>query len=147
MVAALRATAMIAYSKYLLDNGGSSAVSDTIWPVIQNDLSYVGQYWNTTGFDLWEEVKGSSFFATAAQYRALIEGASLANSISKSCDACDVAPQILCFLQDFWNGNHIVSNINTDTQRSGKGMEYILAKSVRVEFESWLQGDMFVNHR
>src|SRR5438045_9124198 len=30
------------------------------------------RYWNSTGYDLWEEVLGSSFFTIAAQHRALV---------------------------------------------------------------------------
>jgi glucoamylase len=51
---ALRATAMIAYAQYLLGKGNSSAVTNIIWPIVQNDLSYVSSNWNQTGFDLWE---------------------------------------------------------------------------------------------
>ena len=59
---------------------------------------------NDTGFDLWEEVSGSSFFTVASQYRALIEGSALAADIGASCSACDsIAPQVLCFLQSFWS--------------------------------------------
>lgn len=42
---ALRATALISYSKWLINNGYSSTASSIVWPVIQNDLSYVSQYW------------------------------------------------------------------------------------------------------
>lgn len=42
---ALRATALIAYSKWLIANGYSSTASSLIWPIIQNDLSYVTEYW------------------------------------------------------------------------------------------------------
>lgn len=42
---ALRATALIAYSKWLIANGYTSTVTSLVWPVIQNDLSYVAQYW------------------------------------------------------------------------------------------------------
>jgi glucoamylase len=68
---ALRATALITYSKWLINNGYSSTASSLVWPIIQNDLSYVTEYWNQTGYDLWEEVDGSSFFTVAAQHRAL----------------------------------------------------------------------------
>lgn len=34
----------------------------------------MGQYWNRKSFDLWEEVNGTSFFTTAVQYKALVEG-------------------------------------------------------------------------
>lgn len=124
---ALRATALIAYSRWLIANGRQSNVSASIWPIIANDLSYVGQYWNRTGFDLWEEVDGSSFFTTAVQHRALVEGQALAEQIGKSCPACiSQAPQVLCFLQSFWNGAFITSNINTQSSRNGRDANSIL---------------------
>jgi hypothetical protein len=45
------------YCNYLLGKGQKSMVKNTIWPIILNDLKYVGQYWNQTGYDLWEEVR------------------------------------------------------------------------------------------
>ncbi|KAL8831792.1 MAG: hypothetical protein Q9170_005149 [Blastenia crenularia] len=124
---ALRATALIAYSRWLLSHGGESSVSTVIWPIISNDLDYVGQYWNETGFDLWEEVRGSSFFTTAMQHRALVEGQALAEQIGKACTSCkSQASQILCFLQAFWNGEFIVSNINNKNGRNGRDANSIL---------------------
>ncbi|KAA6413885.1 MAG: glycoside hydrolase family 15 [Lasallia pustulata] len=104
---ALRATALIAYSRWLIANGYTSTVSPITWHIIQNDLAYVEQYWNKTGFDLWEEVDGSSFFTIAVQHRAL-------------------APQILCFLQSFWNGGSILANINDNNARSGEDANTLL---------------------
>ena len=116
---ALRATALIAYGNYLASNGGESTVKSNIWPIVQNDLNYVAQYWNQTGYDLWEEVQGSSFFTIAAQHRALVEGSTFAQSLGESCDGCDSqAPQLLCFLQDFWNGTAVISNL-ANNGRSG----------------------------
>lgn len=66
---ALRALALIDYSKWLVNNGYTSTAQSIVWPIIKNDLAYTAQYWNQTGFDLWEEVQGSSFFTTAAQHR------------------------------------------------------------------------------
>ena len=123
----MRATALIAYSKYLQANGKGSNVANYTWPIIQNDLAYVGQNWNQTGFDLWEEVSGSSFFTIAVQHRALVEGASFASSIGQSCAACtSQAPEILCLLQSFWNGQYITSNINGNSGRNGKDANSIL---------------------
>ena len=42
---ALRAIALIEYSHWLLDQGEHNKVSEVIWPIIANDISYVGQYW------------------------------------------------------------------------------------------------------
>jgi glucoamylase len=126
---ALRAIAMIAYSKWLVANGYTSTATGLVWPVIRNDLAYVAQYWNMTGFDLWEEVQASSFFTVASQHRALVEGSALAKSLGTSCTACDaIAPQVLCFLQSFWSpsGGYTMANINGNGGRSAKDANVIL---------------------
>ena len=123
---ALRATALIAYSRWLISNGGSSFVTSVTWPIISNDLNFIGQYWNYTTYDLWEETLGSSFFTTAVQHRALVEGNALAEQIGQTCPSCGQAPQILCFLGSYWNGNHIAGNQNEDNQRSRKDLNTIL---------------------
>ncbi|KAH8427554.1 glycoside hydrolase family 15 protein [Aspergillus melleus] len=115
---ALRASALIAYGNSLIAKDKKSQAQDNIWPIVQNDLAYVGQYWNESTFDLWEEVQGSSFFTTAAQHRALVEGNAFAEALGQTCDSCSVAPQILCHLQDFWSGSAVISNIPT-SGRSG----------------------------
>lgn len=125
---ALRATALIAYSRWLLNHAGTSMVTSVIWPIVSNDLDYVAQYWNQTTFDLWEETNGSSFFTTAVQHRALVEGNTLAGQMGKSCTGCaSQASQILCFLQSYWNGQYILANINGNNGRSSKDVNTILA--------------------
>lgn len=129
---ALRAIAMIAYSRAIMATSGENNITihDVIWPIVSNDLNYVAQYWNQTGFDLWEEVNGSSFFTTAVQYRALIEGSSFARLVNETCDGCtSQAPNALCFLQDFWDGTSITSNINLQGNypRTGLDCNSILA--------------------
>jgi glucoamylase len=142
---ALRATALITYSKWLVNNGYSSTASSLVWPIIQNDLSYVTQYWyleilsnssllliiqrNETGFDLWEEVDGSSFFTIAAQHRALVEGSALATLLGQSSTTyASQAPQVLCFLQSFWSSSegYIIANINENNGRTGKDANTLL---------------------
>lgn len=84
---------------------------------------------NNTGFDLWEEVQGSSFFTVAAQHRALVEGAALATQLGKSCTYCtSQAPQVLCFLQSFWSTSQgfILANINENNGRTGKDANTLL---------------------
>lgn len=117
----LRATAMIGYANWLVDNGYTSTALNVVWPVIQNDLAYVAQYWNSTGYDLWEEVSGSSFFTTSAQHRALVDGAALATALGTSCSACTtIAPQILCFLNSYWQSSAGYVVVNTQSGRTGK---------------------------
>lgn len=50
---ALRATAMIAFGRWLIDNGYTNTATSIVWPIVRNDLYYVAQYWNQTGYDLW----------------------------------------------------------------------------------------------
>lgn len=123
---ALRATALITYGNWLLKMGNEWDVKEArekVWPVVENDLNYVAQYWNQTGFDLWEEVSGSSFFTTAVQHRALVAGAAFAQKLDKSSYNYDSQiPNILCFLQQYWNGKYVVANMNlqsSQNKRSG----------------------------
>ncbi|OJD26724.1 hypothetical protein ACJ73_01894 [Blastomyces percursus] len=123
---ALRATAMISYARWLVANGHAETVKTIVWPVVQNDLSYVAQFWSSSGFDLWEEVDSMSFFTTAVQHRALVEGARLARDIGHRCPSCESqSPQILCYMQNYWTGSYI--NSNTGGGRSGKDVNSILA--------------------
>jgi glucoamylase len=124
---ALRAIAIMTYSNHLIQQGDQERVKDVIWPVIANDLAYTGQYWNQTGFDLWEEVSGTSFFTTLNQYRSLVEGGRLASALGLSCPACEQAPNILCFLQTYWNGAYLVANTNTNIARTGIDANTMLA--------------------
>lgn len=48
-----------------------------------------------------------------------MEGAKLASALGVTCTGCDQAPNVLCFLQSFWNGKYITANINVDDGRSG----------------------------
>ncbi|MCJ1313723.1 hypothetical protein MMC25_007403 [Agyrium rufum] len=124
---ALRAITLMNYINYLAKSTQFNAAVTTVWPIVINDLNYVGQYWNQTGFDLWEEVSGSSFFTIQNQWRALVQGSQVAKTLNQTCDSCDSqAPEVLCFLQSFWNGQYVVSNINTETERSGHDTNSIL---------------------
>ena len=124
----LRATALILYANWLLSNGGRAQALGKVWPVIAKDLAYTVKYWNQTGFDLWEEVNGSSFFTLSASHRALVEGAALAEELGQACNGCaDSAPKILCFVQSFWKNGYIDSNINVNEGRTGKDANSILS--------------------
>lgn len=125
---ALRATAMTAYARYLMSKGQSSTATSIILPMVQNDLSYVSQFWNFSSFDLWEEIGSSSFWTTAVQYRALVEGSALAKQLGSSCPNCDSqAPLALCFLQSYWTGSY--ARANTGGNRSGKDVNTILTST------------------
>jgi glucoamylase len=97
---ALRSTAIIAYANWLLENGNTTYVNDTLWPVIALDLQYVSGYWNQSTFDLWEELDSSSFFTAAVQHRMLREGVTLGNTLGFDvAEFAEQADNVLCFMQ------------------------------------------------
>lgn len=120
---ALRATVFIKLCQVLIAKGEKSIAKSIYWPLILNDLKYVGQYWNDTGYELWEEVHGTSFFTLNAQHRALTSGGLLAKELCVPCEPCGQAPEIACLLQHFWNGTggYITADVNRNqiTTRSG----------------------------
>ncbi|KAJ9644184.1 hypothetical protein H2204_001535 [Knufia peltigerae] len=121
---ALRATTFMNLAPVLFNLNETDIFLKIYWPLILNDLNY-------TGFDLWEEVRGSSFFTISAQHRALAQGAILAQKLNTTCGPCKQASQVLCFLQsNFWNesGKYLVADINVnELSRSGINSDLILA--------------------
>ena len=109
---------------------------------ISNDLNYVGEYWNQTTYDLWEEAPGSSFFTLQSQYRALAQGSQLASKLELNCPSCDSqAAEILCFLRSFWNGSTFVANINTGVERSGIDLNILLGALVAFDTNATCHGE------
>ncbi|KAJ7069525.1 glucoamylase [Mycena amicta] len=125
---ALRSTAIISYANWLLKNTSASNVLNTLWPTIKLDLDYVVANWNSTGFDLWEEISSSSFFTTAVQHRSLREGAALATALGQDATTYTTqAANVLCFLQSYWNPTGGYITANTGGGRSGKDANTALA--------------------
>ncbi|GAW05591.1 glycoside hydrolase family 15 protein [Lentinula edodes] len=126
---ALRSTALITWANYLLSEGNTSYVTDTLWPIIENDLNYVSSNWNQSTYDLWEEIFSSSFFSTAVQHRALRQGTTLARAIGQTSFASSYGNQadfLLCFLQSYWNPTGYMT-ANTGGGRSGIDANSVLA--------------------
>ncbi|KAG9000988.1 hypothetical protein FRB90_011698, partial [Tulasnella sp. 427] len=128
---ALRAIAMMRYVNWLLNNSGSTEAA-TIWTYIKLDLDYVASNWGSTGYDLWEEVSGNSFFTTAVQHRSMREGAKLATALGDTTRASTYTTQagsLLCYLQNYWSSSngYIISNLNANNGRSGLDTNSILA--------------------
>ncbi|KAA8909862.1 Six-hairpin glycosidase-like protein, partial [Sphaerosporella brunnea] len=115
---AIRATVLIKFASVLLDAGETSYKKDPSQTVIKNDLEYVANYWQVSGFDLWEEVQGQHFFNYMVQQRALIEGAELATRLGDTGAATwynQQAAAIKAALPSFWSSNrgYLISTLNT----------------------------------
>ncbi|KAJ3509159.1 hypothetical protein NLJ89_g5372 [Agrocybe chaxingu] len=129
---ALRATALTTYANWLIQNSNTSFVTSNVWPVLKLDLDYVASNWNQTGFDLWEEVSSSSYFTTAAQHRALREGAALASAIGQTSVVSGYTTQAdntLCFMQSYWNPSAGYMTANTGGGRSGRDANAMLSSN------------------
>ncbi|KAG6827334.1 hypothetical protein H0H92_012183 [Tricholoma furcatifolium] len=132
---ALRSTALITYANWLLDHSNETYVVEKVWPVVKLDLDYVTDRWNLSGYDLWEEVSGASFFTSSVQHRSLRQGVTLAQRIGQANATTNWSTQadnILCFLQPllrlrdidvavqtFWNPTGLHITANTNGGRSG----------------------------
>ncbi|KAF8674926.1 1,4-alpha-D-glucan glucohydrolase [Rhizoctonia solani] len=145
---ALRATTFITFANDQLGKNKKSYVQ-SIWPAIKLDLDYVAQFWNAqSGYDLWEEVYGSSFFTLAASHRSLRQGAALATKLGYAPLAKTYTTQaanVLCFLQSFWDptGSYIISNINSADGRTGLDVNSILTSVHNFDPEAGCDGDTF----
>jgi glucoamylase len=125
---------MITFANHLISQQNTTYVRNTLWPFILLDLNYVSSNWNSTGFDLWEEVNGASFFTTAVQHRALREGIALATALGDPASTVSTwttqASNIFCFLQSYWSSSSgfIVANVNPGNGaiRSGKDCNTVL---------------------
>ncbi|KAI9837191.1 MAG: Glucoamylase, intracellular sporulation-specific [Sclerophora amabilis] len=97
--------------------------------VIKADLEYVSHYWQSPGFDLWEEVDGLHFFTAMVQIKALKEGASLALAFGDEGAAAWYDEQhsaMLIFMEQFQDveKGRIRSTLNSS--RSGLDCSVIL---------------------
>ncbi|CAE6345427.1 unnamed protein product [Rhizoctonia solani] len=144
---ALRSTTFITFVNDQLKKGKKSYVQ-SVWPAIQLDLDYVAQFWNASGYDLWEEVYGSSFFTLAASHRSLRQGAALATKLGYSSLASKYTTQavnVLCFLQSFWDtsNSYIISNLNSVNVRTGLDVNSILTSVHQFDPEAGCDADTF----
>ena len=74
----------------------------------------------------------------------MAQGVQVATTLAQNCSSCvSQAPEVLCFLQSFWNGEYIISNINVDNGRSGKDSNTILGPIANFDIEASCDGPTF----
>ncbi|SAM84642.1 related to Glucoamylase precursor [Ustilago bromivora] len=111
---ALRASSLMAFAKRIGLN--DPFTTSTLYQanlnggsIIKNDLEYVAHNWQSSSFDLWEEVQGTHFFNLMVQYRSLIDGAKFATSMNDPGAATyynQQAAAIKSKLQSFWDSSN-----------------------------------------
>jgi len=112
---ALRAMAMAKWGNILLDSGHDSDAKTTIWPLIKFDLEWVTENWESTGCDLWEEVRSDDFFFNRMAFiYCLNAAADFADRIGESLGSSyrSVADDIKAVVTKHWNGNYLYESEN-----------------------------------
>lgn len=75
--------------KVFIDENQDQSIIDMLYSfsndsLIKSNLEYISQHFTEPSFSAWEEVRGSHFFRSCVQRRALYEGAELANAFGDS---------------------------------------------------------------
>jgi len=65
---ALRAMALSKWGMILQGAGKGSQATSDVWPLVEHDLEWVTQNWDSEGCDLWEEVRSKNFYFNRAGY-------------------------------------------------------------------------------
>jgi len=126
---AIRANTLIRLANVWLAEGKEDWVRQYLYnfsnsSLVKQDLEYVSKNWRNTSFELWEELKGHHFHTRRVQYRALREGAELANRLGDPkaaqwywMQAMDMEPEI----DRHWNGS---KKILVSTLDREDGLDY-----------------------
>eukprot|EP01059_Diplonema_ambulator_P037065 TRINITY_DN9610_c0_g1_i1.p1 TRINITY_DN9610_c0_g1~~TRINITY_DN9610_c0_g1_i1.p1 ORF type:complete len:491 (+),score=156.57 TRINITY_DN9610_c0_g1_i1:35-1507(+) len=118
---ALRANSMTRWANILLSNGKNSEV-DAVAQLIETDLAWVVNNWQSNSCDLWEEVQSTDFFWNRMAYvHALTEGAALLVKLGQSSTAAtytSTASTIRATLANHWNGNYYYESTNREVDGS-----------------------------
>jgi len=112
---ALRAMAMAKWGNILIDTGHESDAKTTIWPLIKFDLEWVTENWESTGCDLWEEVRSDDFFFNRMAFiYCLNAAADFADRIGESMGSTyrSVADEIKGVVTKHWNGKYLYESEN-----------------------------------
>ncbi|KAL8293144.1 hypothetical protein RQP46_000838 [Phenoliferia psychrophenolica] len=122
-----RVITLARYAEWLLDNGteeDKKYVKDVLYDaatptdsVIKGDLEHIAKEWAKPGFDLWEEVSGSHFYTLLSIYKALVDGAALADRLSDPTAASyyrKTAATIKAKIPNFWSESKQIIRVTMD---------------------------------
>lgn len=121
---ATRAKTFIRFAKILLAQNQINFVKRELYDgrapsrsVIKTDLDYVAAHWREPSCDIWEESIGDHLYNRLLQWRALVDGATLARLLQDSTSASvyeNQAQQIESEFSKFWDSTRktYVASIN-----------------------------------
>ncbi|AJR38734.1 AQG_2a_G0026680.mRNA.1.CDS.1 [Saccharomyces cerevisiae] len=142
---ALQSIAILKIIDYIKQSGTDlgakypfQSTADIFDDIVRWDLRFIIDHWNSSGFDLWEEVNGMHFFTLLVQLSAVDKSLSYFNASERSSPFVEELRQtrrdISKFLVDPANGfingkyNYIVGTpMIADTLRSGLDISTLLA--------------------
>mmetsp|Transcript_13060 Transcript_13060/g.25316 ORF Transcript_13060/g.25316 Transcript_13060/m.25316 type:complete len:511 (-) Transcript_13060:336-1868(-) len=121
---ALRAQTLMAFGNYLRSNGGSDYVKANLWTgssqynggAIKYDLDWVADNWQSSGCDLWEEIRSTDFFWNRMAFkRAMQQGAKFAALLGDSDSASrytKVAQSVIDVLPQHYQNGFVIEEQN-----------------------------------
>jgi glucoamylase len=87
--------------------------------VMQRNLDFVVQHYQEPSFNLWEEVKGQSFFTRAVQLQCLLDVKANTIGLSAPAGADDAIAWLRQALTEHWDGTRYVSVLAPENPRGG----------------------------
>ncbi|EMG49877.1 hypothetical protein G210_5274 [Candida maltosa Xu316] len=141
----LRSISIMKYLDFLSDHGLPVTNTNTLHnasyiyhEVIKPDLMYNVKYWNSKGFDLWEEIEDYHFFTSLIQLKSLSNGLEIAKQFNDSLTFQSLLNDSISNLEKFINNDagfinpykpYIVSapTIYQNNKRNGLDIATILA--------------------
>lgn len=122
---ALRALTMIALANLFIQENEQKELQDSLLTLIETDLDYIISHWQTTSYDVWEELAAEDhFFNKMVQRKALYQAATLFKKLGKIEQAenySKTAAQINQSLEKHWNANrgYLVESLTSQDIKGG----------------------------
>jgi glucoamylase len=91
----------------------------TALSVMQRNLDFLVQNYQQPSFNLWEEVRGQSFFTRAVQLRCLLEVTANTVGLTVPAGTDDAIAWLRQALTEHWDGNRYVSILSPEHPRGG----------------------------
>ncbi len=132
---ALRVIVLSRWTQKLLNEQASPSLIHQLYEaklpansVIKADLEFLKDAWAHSGFDLWEECRGHHFYTRLVQYKALLDGADLAERMNDPLAASEyrkAAGALRYALYDHWDSNrgYVLESFGEGCRDRNTGMD------------------------
>lgn len=120
---ALRSITLINYANRLIKNGNEAYVSEYLWTsgannggAIRNDMEWLVSNWNSSGCDLWEELRSSDLFWNRYVTRKAFSMATAFSTSQGDSESAQMYETLFNLvtqeLSNHWNGQFVFEDVN-----------------------------------